>query len=391
MPEKIPSPTVLIVDDDKNLRSTLRDLLEEDGYQVLEAANGKEALKQVRANSPPLILMDFQLLDRTGIDVVRDIRSLKGETLIIMITGHASLETAVLAIQESVYDFLIKPVDPPHLKRVLGKAYGQWLLTQENRRLIADLKRANDQLTYLNNMKSKFLSMASHDLANSLTTLQTSLEMLLSSFTPTGNQLKLFSYAKNGIEQIGRLIADLVDWASIEQGRFSLQMSSFQLEHLLEEVLPGPLHKIRLKNLQLQQNLPPELPAICADRRRIAQVLTNLLENAIRHTPQGGTIALLACALPQQGQVQVAVKDSGEGIEARDLSKIFESFYQSADAGHARGRLGLGLSIAREIVSGHGGKIWVESQGPGTGSTFYFTLPQQVAAPVKKDIEKQVQ
>ena len=369
-------PKILIVDDDNNLRETLKDILETEGYHIQEAASGAEAIRLVQENLYHAILMDFQLLDQTGIDVIRQIRQINTESVILMMTGYASLDTAVKAIQESVYDYLIKPVDPAYLKRTLKKSLEKWQLAYENRKLIEILKKTNLQLTHLNNMKSKFLSMVSHDLANALTTLQVSLEMLMTHVQPTEKDMKFFLYAKNSIDQIHLLVGDLVDWASIEKGKLRLEKSQFELPKMVQELLPGPLHKSRLKNIRLECDIPENLPPVFADKRRIGQVLTNLLENAIRHTPREGEIRIGArLADPQGAYLQISIKDSGNGLSPAEIPRIFEGFYQAGGESVPHGRLGLGLAIARELVQGHNGQIWAESEGLGKGTTFYFSLP----------------
>ncbi|MEK9144658.1 MAG: ATP-binding protein [Elusimicrobiota bacterium] len=123
----------------------------------------------------------------------------------------------------------------------------------------------------------------------------------------------------------------------------------------------------------LSCSIAPDLSPVLADKRRLTQVLGNLLENALRHTPKGGGVTVLVER--QDREVRFAVRDTGDGIAPEELRKIFESFYQSNAPGGQHGRLGLGLSIAKEIVSSHGGRLWVESQGLGKGATFYFTIP----------------
>jgi signal transduction histidine kinase len=244
-------------------------------------------------------------------------------------------------------------------------------LRQENRRLIEDLKKANDALSQLSAMKSKFMSMASHDLSNSLMTLQVSFEMLAQTITPDEDQRKRMQYISNGIGQIARLIEDLVDWASIEQGRFRLETNLFDPGTMVEETVIGPQARAQTRQITLKTEVAPGLPTISADKKRLVQVINNLLENAIRHTPRGGTITV---RVDRDGaDVRFAVQDTGEGIEKADLERIFESFYQAG--GSSGGRLGLGLAITREIVLSHKGRIWVESDGRGRGATFLFKIP----------------
>ncbi|MFA5139041.1 MAG: hybrid sensor histidine kinase/response regulator [Elusimicrobiota bacterium] len=372
------SAKVLIVDDDANLRESIRDNLELEGYGVVEAGTGAEALRATVTGVFDVILMDFNLPDATGIDVIHQIRRVNTESRILMLTAHASLDTALKAIQESVDDFLVKPVDFDQLKRRIANCVEKLRLQQENRRLIEDLRNANEQLLYLSNMKSKFLSMASHDLSNALMTLQVSFEMLMASLQPDDEQKKRLHYITNGIQQLSRLIEDLVDWASIEQGKFRLEKVSHVPAKILEDMIGGAQAKAVQRGLRLETRVAPNLPKVKVDKRRLTQVLGNLLENAMRHTSKGGEIRVNIESI--DAGIRFAVKDTGEGIDPSETQKIFESFYQpGTKSSSGGGRLGLGLSISKEIVQSHGGKIWVESEGKGKGATFYFTLPAQEA------------
>ena len=364
--------TVLIVDDDANMRESIADNLEEDGYETVQAASGAAALAAVGKRGFDVIIMDYNLGDSTGIDVIQKIRAVDTRSQILMLTAHASLDTAVKAIQESVADFMSKPVDFDRLKHSILRALEKLRLEEENRRLLADLKGKNEQLTHLNQMKSKFLSMSSHDLANALMTLQVSFEMLAQSIVPSEDQKRLMAYIVTGIGQVSRLIEDLVDWAAIEQGKFRLETNFFAPGALAEKALVGPQGRAASRGLALSVRVQPGLPMIRGDEKRILQVLANLLENALRHTSRGGAVTVEVAL--GRGEVEFTVKDTGEGIAPEDLTKIFESFCQTKSQAGG-GRLGLGLSIAKEIVESHRGRLWAESEGLGRGAAFHFTMP----------------
>jgi signal transduction histidine kinase len=362
---------ILIVDDDANIREGVGDILDVEGYEIAMAGSTAEAIAQVKKSAFDVILMDYNLTDGTGIDAIRQIRGFNVDSQILMITGNASLDTAVKAIQESVDDFLTKPVGPDLLKRAISKSLEKMRLRQENRRLVEDLKKAKEQTERLSAMKSKFMSMSSHDLSNSLMTLQVSFEMLAQTIEPDEDQKKRMVYISNGIRQLARLIEDLVDWASIEQGKFRLETNLFDPGAMVEETVVGPQARAQARGLTMTTEVQKGLPTVAADKKRLVQVLNNLLENAVRHTSKGGSIVVSAAR--DGANVRFCVRDNGDGIAAADLERIFESFYQGA--GSSGGRLGLGLSISREIVHSHKGRIWVESPGPGKGAAFLFTIP----------------
>jgi two-component system sensor histidine kinase/response regulator len=365
---------ILLVSDDTRLTETFKKNLSRSGYEVCVAESGKKALQCVAEKFFEIILLDFNLPDKTGIEVTKVIRKLNLESQIIMMTAHANLQIALKAIQEAVYDFLIKPVDFSYLETVIKKALEKLKLEQSIKRLVGELKEKNEKLNYLNEMKSKFLSMASHDLSNTLMAHDLSFEMLVNGLKADSRQLKKIRFIKSGIEQISHLIRDLVDWACIEKGKFHLDKSCFEMNEFVADVIEGS--KIRAKTKNIAVSFVPQGRdlMVCADRKRITQVILNLFENAIGHTPAGGDIEI-SVKLQDDQNLIVAVKDTGCGISPDHISKLFESFYQVESDVLRRGRLGLGLSIAKEIITGHGGKIWAESEGKGKGSVFKFNLP----------------
>lgn len=360
---------ILIVDDDANLRMTLRDLLEDSGYEIAEAESGGEAVKAVSAAFYPIILMDYNLTDKTGIEVIQDIRKINRESRILMMTAHASLDTAILAIQESVYDFLIKPVEFRDLLHAIRKAEENFRLEQENRQLVNALKQKNLELGRMNALKSRFMSMASHDLSNLLMTLQLSIEMLSMSLGADEGQKQKISFISESISRISRLVNDLVDWAAIEKGKFRLEKSCFNVQEALVTSLHGWESRAAMGGIKVKLDVEPGLPSLFADRRRLGQVILNLVENSIRHTHSGGSITVKAYS--DGGEMVFSVSDTGDGIDREGIEKLFNYEYQGAGGG----KMGLGLTIAQEIAQAHGGRLKAESEGKGKGSVFYFILP----------------
>jgi signal transduction histidine kinase len=211
-------------------------------------------------------------------------------------------------------------------------------------------------------------------------TLQISFEMLAATIAPNDDQKKKMDFISASITQISRLIGDLVDWASIEQGKFRLEKNYFEMDKMVEEMSVGPKARAQQKNIEINVAVSPGLKMVCADKRRIGQVLLNLLENAIRHTQRGGKITIFVAPYEDES-VCVSVKDNGEGIDPEVLPKLGQSFYQPAGGKSPHGRLGLGLSISKEIVQSHDGRIIVESEGVGKGSSFKFVIPFAKEAP----------
>ena len=363
---------ILVVDDDNNLRETLVDLLEIEGYKVYQAGNAEECLEICASEFFQIILMDYNLPDKNGMDLIREIRSFNQDSQIIMITAYASLGAIMEAMQESVYDFLMKPVDFDYLKRTINRALDKYFLEESNRELVAELKTRNEDLGRLNNMKSKFFSMVSHDLSNSLMTLKMSFDMFKKHFVPSAEQQQKMMFMDQSIGQIEHLIKDLVDWAAIEKGKLRIDKTRFELSESLKKTAAIFQDKALKRNIKVSFESSGTIP-VFADEKRVRQVISNLLENAVRHTPDNGTIEIVVSKVDEKN-AKVSVRDSGDGIDPAVAPSLFTSFMQVGTKDRV-GRLGLGLSIAKEIVVNHGGRIWAESEGLGKGAQFNFTLP----------------
>ncbi|MBI2910898.1 MAG: hypothetical protein HYY05_02060, partial [Chloroflexi bacterium] len=178
------------------------------------------------------------------------------------------------------------------------------------------------------------------------------------------------------VRHLSLLIDDLFELARIDAGLLELQLERVSLEDLISDTLESMSAQARQHGLSLTGQVPEAVPPVAMDARRIQRVLFNLVQNALRHTPADGTVFVRA--LDAGSEVHVEVADTGEGIPAEELPRIFERFYQVDRARH-RGGSGLGLSIARAIVEAHGGHIWAAS-APGQGATFTFTLPKSPPA-----------
>lgn len=363
---------ILVVDDDNNLRETLADLLEIEGYKVYQAGNGTECLDLVASEFFNVILMDYNLPGETGLDLIRKIRSFNQDSQILMITAYASLNSIMEAMKESVYDFLIKPVDFDYLKRTINRALDKYFLERSNKELLSQLKLRNADLDRLNNMKSKFFSIVSHDLSNSLMALKMSFDMLKKRMTPDEEQSKKMSYMDESLGQIEHLIKDLVDWAAIEKGKLRIEKAPFELTASMKKTAEIFKAKAAVRGIELSFESGGEIP-VTADEKRIRQVISNILENAVRHTPDSGRIEVSVSKLDEKN-AKVSVKDSGDGIDPEAAPSLFTSFTQLGEKGRV-GRLGLGLSIAKDIITNHGGRIWAQSKGLGQGASFNFTLP----------------
>jgi signal transduction histidine kinase len=178
---------------------------------------------------------------------------------------------------------------------------------------------------------------------------------------------------KSNVERLTRMINELLDLSRIEAGKVELNLGDVRMRELISDIVEGLQTMAREKGVTLRTHQPDDLPTIRGDRDKLHQVLTNLIQNAIKFTPTGGRVEVES-QLWDDGYLQVGVIDTGSGIPSHELEKVFEKFYRGEAGSQDDQRWGLGLSIARSLVKLHGGQIWVEST-PGQGSRFYFTVP----------------
>jgi signal transduction histidine kinase/flagellar motor switch protein FliG len=242
--------------------------------------------------------------------------------------------------------------------------------------MASELRGTNEELARLNTMKTKFLSMAVHDVRTPLSSVK-GFAQLLQKNIQGATEKKYLTYINNSADKIGLLMGELTDLALIEAGKLRIEKAPFDLAGFVGDLVPDL--GILASNKRVSFSVV-ELPAgqiLTADRYRLGRVLTNLIGNAIKFTPAGGRVELRARVAGPS--IVFSVKDTGPGIHPAEIRKIFEQFYQSrfaTDAKAAAAGWGLGLAISDQIVKGHAGALWVESAGLGKGATFYVKIPR---------------
>lgn len=246
--------------------------------------------------------------------------------------------------------------------------------TKALERLNKELEVANERLRELDQLKSTFVSIVSHELRTPMTSIKGYVENMLDGLTGrlTEKQFSYLGRVKYNVERLTRMINDLLDLSRIEAGRVELALRPVSLLELVTEVLESLQTLAREKSVTLEACHADLLPMIHGDRDKLHQILTNLIQNAIKFTPTSGAVRVES--LVQDGKfVQVSVADTGCGIQPEELAKVFEKFYRGESAPTDARGAGLGLAIVKSLVELHGGRIWVES-ALGAGSRFSFTL-----------------
>jgi signal transduction histidine kinase len=408
MPEQ---PKVLVVDDEESVVVTIKAILQLDGYDVATTTSGARAREMVREVEYDLVLTDLRLEDGDGLDVLKAVRESYPETVTIMLTGYASLESAIHALRAGAYDYLVKPSEVEELRATVSRGLERRRLGQELRERVAELADLNsslqrrideatvelkeryEQLKELDRMKSQFLSIASHELKTPITAMSGFLQVALRRVRrlSQGDAAASVAEGLNGITdqleivyrqtgKLARLVDELLDVSRIQTGRIEFRYGDVDLSELANEVatrmqLTTTTHAISVR--RDSENV------VTADRDHLEQVLNNLVTNAIKYSPSGGSITI--DVRPDEGGVRLSVTDEGIGIPERELDAIFGLFYRSPDrAARDAAGMGLGLYISKEIVVRHGGRIWAERSGT-KGSVLNVVIPRMPIGSTKPD------
>ncbi len=392
---------ILVIDDTPQNVQILSEILSKEGYAMTSAGDGEAGLARALQTKPDLVLLDLVLPGMMGIEVLEILKREQPETAIVLTTAYGSEETAIQAMRRGVQDYIInkRPFDPIEVREVVRRAIAEARLRHENTRLTRELELANDQLQEyaanlektvvelrnanarlqeMDRLKASFFSMISHELRHPLTVAKGYIELVetgeASGLSATNEQY--LHIVRDNLNQLAGMIDDLLDLSRMEAGRFQIEQQFIKPQTFVHHAVQAFMQSAREKGLTLESQLTDALPLVNADPLRVVQVLSNLLQNAIKFTPAGGCVSITGHAL--ENEVEFCVQDTGIGIPEKDRDKIFERFYQVQRTESNHGGAGLGLSICREIMRLHGGRIWVES-AEGQYSKFYFTLPRAPA------------
>jgi len=375
---------ILVTDDEAATLKTLSAGLEDMGYKVTTAVNGQEALVLIRRQPFNIVIADIKLPDISGLEILETAKELNPETAVIMITGHASIETAVDAINEGAYAYILKPVAMNELETIINNALREQRLLIENRELVESLQQSNKRLEGANRAlervsqaKSDFMAKMSHELRTPLSSVIGFSEVLLTKATSPvdkATQDEFLNYIHTSAKHLLYLIDSILDLSKVESGKLTLEPSEFDLALLLEDVKITVLRMLATKKQTLKIEISEGVSCIFADEPKMKQIFLNLISNAHRFTQSGGKIRIV-CQLETPRLLHCSVIDNGIGISPQDQQRIFEQFGQVRGSSKTRGQgVGLGLSIAKRLVELHGGNIWVVSE-VGRGSTFTFSIP----------------
>jgi two-component system sensor histidine kinase/response regulator len=370
---------ILVVDDEKEIRDFLFKALSRiAGFNVELAENGEEALKKIDKENFDLVLTDLKMPDKDGLQLVSEIAKSKPEILTVLMTGHGTIDSALEAMKRGASDYLTKPLNLEEMFVRLQKVLEEKQRFVRLKDFATQLEKANQELKRIDEMKSEFVSVASHELRTPLAAIKNAVQLILQGKTGeiNENQKKFLSMADRNISRLTNILNDLLNLSRIESGKIEMKIEELDPRALIEFILSSLKPQADGKSIQLKMEIEKKLPSVYGDREKVEQILTNLVGNAIKFTPEGGEISVSAQPSLRGGnKLAISVRDVGIGISEDQQEKIFEKFHQVEGSLHRSvSGTGLGLAITKGLVETHHGEIWVESE-IGKGSTFTFTLP----------------
>jgi len=400
---------ILVVDDTPENLTAIEVALDELNYRLVKVQSGKEALRRLLKQDFALILLDVQMPTMSGFETARLIRARdrSKHVPIIFITAYDRDDTEVLeAYRLGAVDFLLKPIQPEILKAKASvfvelqrrtqeverqaeqirahilQEREAWLTEQRSRleaealkrRLeeqrvhAAELQRLNHRLEEDDRRKDEFIAVLGHELRNPLAPLVNGLELLETADARAVERAR--GVMRRQVDHLIRLVDDLLDMSRVTRGKIELRRSRVRAGDLIDQAVSLATPLIAERGHELVTERQGAEVCVDGDEVRLTQVLANLLNNAARYTESGGRLTLSVAA--SAGGVEFVVKDNGRGIPRELLPRVFDLFVQEREGG---GGLGIGLTLVKQLVGMHEGRVEAHSEGAGQGSEFRVWLP----------------
>jgi signal transduction histidine kinase len=372
----------LLIDDDRDDYFLTRELLSEvpGGRCTLDWASTYEAgVKAICEGTHDVFLLDYRLGAKTGIDLLKEAHGHGCSGPVILLTGQGHSRTDLDALDAGADDYLEKSgLTPALLERSIRYALAQHSAEVELERKVnertEELAKANEALRMADRRKDEFLSTLGHELRNPLAPILNALEIMRLACDKADVVVRQRERLERQVAQMVRLVDDLLDVSRVVTGKLRLTPETITLRDVIDAALDLSRPHLDKARLNLVLDVPTRSIRLFADRMRLAQVFSNLLNNTAKYTEAGGRVSLSAALVGERAVVRV--KDTGVGIPRDVLPHIFELFTQvDRTLNRSQGGLGVGLALVRRLVEMHRGKVSVHSDGPGTGTEFTVELP----------------
>jgi two-component system sensor histidine kinase/response regulator len=372
------APTkILIIDDEEIVLDSCTHILGNSGYQIVTANNGNIGLEVLKKENPDLVFVDLKMPGISGLEVLEKIQEYDATIVPIVITGFATVSSAVDAMKRGAYDFLPKPFTPDEMRVIARRAIDKRNLVLET----ISLRREKEML------REQFAAIVSHELKSPLSAVQQSMYGLVADLEEALSQEQ-----KDKIERLQARIADLIKLVNTWLRAISVDISTIRenFEPISIPKIVGTAienvqqHAVR-KDITIESSLKEPFETINGNEVTLVEALVNIIGNSVKYTQMGGKISIEASQAEKE--IRIAIKDTGVGISNEDIPHIFDDFYVGTKIPEGERRSGVGLAITKRIIEAHDGIITVESE-LGKGSTFMIHLPLQKQINQEQEILK---
>ena len=356
---------VLIIDDEDVILLSCRRILEKDGYSVETFQNGLVGIERVAEFRPQVVLVDLKMPEIDGFEVIARVRAIDPDIVMVVITGYATIGTAVEAMRAGAFDFLPKPFTPDELRVFVGRCFEHW-------RLIMDAKESRRAKT---EFERHLITFVSHQLKSPIVAVKQYLDVLLANSTePLSDKVR--EWMTRSRVRLAEMLAMIEDWltlAKIEHGTLSQCAVTSDLRAVVTQVMQAVSAQAQNAAVTISFHDMPGLPAVCGDSVALGLVVQNLVTNAIKYNRSGGRVVIRLER--EDAMARINVSDTGIGISEDNLPFLFTEFFRvkSPETRDIVGT-GLGLAICKRIVSELHGSIEAASK-LGQGSTFVVRVP----------------
>jgi signal transduction histidine kinase len=359
------SKTILVVDDEEPIRDSCKQVLSKAGYDCHTATDGIEGLHIAHQIEPHLVLLDLMMPGIDGLEVLTQIRKTHPQTVCIVITGYATIESAVDAMKHGAFDFLPKPFTPEELRLKVVRGLEQHRLLAETVSLREEKER----------MQQYFITIVAHELRSPLLLVKQYLDLIVGGKMGKVDETasEMLEGAHSTLTGLLQLIADWLKLARINAGDIAGGMVDADARPILEKATGDLTSYAESKDVRLILACPSEPCPLCAHAESLEVVLKNIMSNAIKYNRKGGTVTVRGEVA--DGRLQIDIIDTGMGIPEHEIPFIFEDFFRVKNSKMASiPGTGLGLSIVKKILEGHHGTVEVESK-VDEGTKFSVFLP----------------
>jgi signal transduction histidine kinase len=370
---------VLFLDDEESIIDGIQRLFIREPYDIFATTQLSQAREALAKYNIKVVVSDYRMPEISGTNFLREVKDQYPEMVKILFTGYTDFSAAEEAINiGEVYRFINKPWKTTEMLSTIRQCIEHYDLRLMARTKGEELELSNKKLTAMYELQKDFTSTVSHELRTPLASIKTAIDLVVRKMVGdiTPQQEEVLGRAKKNVDRLKRLIDDILDLTKMESGKLQMSFMVNNINQVIRETIDAQKDVAASRGLSIKLELDENLPTLPFDSDRITQVMSNLLNNAIKFTKNGG-ITITTVNKTESNHIVVSVKDTGRGIASSWVPKVFEKFQQvESKENNEEGGTGLGLAICREIIERHGGKISVESE-EGAGATFSFILPIQ--------------